>query len=124
MAWSWSAVVRSRTTAEAAGPAVMDDERRPGTDRGTDTCVLKEMSEEPPQRVGQRLQAAPDVVGGLLGVQQENPIVVAHRLGFGAGSTEQPIQQRALPGAGDPAQHHDRVPRVPQLREQVSPQIL
>jgi hypothetical protein len=45
-------------------------------------AYLKEMSQGPPQRVGQRLQAAPDVVGGLLGVQQENPIVVAHRLGL------------------------------------------
>jgi hypothetical protein len=80
----------------------MDDERRPGTDRGTDTCVLKEMSEEPPQRVGQRLQAAPDVVEGLLGVQHENPIVVAHRLGFGAGSTDSRCSSVLFPAPGIP----------------------
>jgi hypothetical protein len=34
------------------------------------------------------------------------------------------MQQRAFPYAGDPGQHHDRVPRVVQLREQVSPQVL
>jgi hypothetical protein len=55
------------------GPAVMDDQRRPGAHRGMDTCVLKEMSQGPPQWVGQPLQATPEVVAGLFGVQHENP---------------------------------------------------
>jgi hypothetical protein len=61
-----------------------------------------QMSEGPPQRVEQRLQAAPDVVEGLLGVQHENPIVVAHRLGFGAGSTDSRCSSVLFPAPGIP----------------------
>jgi hypothetical protein len=43
------------------------------------------------------------VVAGLFGVQHENPVVVAHWLGFGACGTEHAMQQRAFPAPGIPA---------------------